>query len=216
MAQNNTAVTSQTAITPEEMERRYGKLIMQAARSKGLEDNLCLDVKQEVMVDFFCRHPERYNPERASLSTFLWMASCCKALDLKRKNHEERMATMEDRELEVVSDATHAVGASCEYTSEDAMLVLGETLRRMYRVNKNERQLQIFAMYVLKKVDRDEVAEYFGESPDYVSLVKTRLYPKFLDILADVEREDYEGHLKLSDKSLAFLNPILPLFRNAG
>ena len=207
---NDSMAIQNAMITAEEMDRDYGHIMLKAARSVGLEYNLCLDVKQEVMFDFYTRRPGRFNPARASLSSFLWIAARSKALDFKRKMHDGRLSIVEDTELLSVCDAIHCKNTTVMVGCEEAKMILCEALRRLYCGVVSEKQIRIFAMYVVAKMERETVAALTGERGDYVSLVKNRLYGKFLAHLEDIEREDLEGRLKLSAKSIAFLKPILP------
>ena len=207
---NSNSTTNNAMITPMEMDRDYGRLILHAAHSVGLDYDLCLDVKQEVMFDFFTRRLGRYNPELGKLSSFLWTASHNKALDIKQKLRDGKLVIVEEKDLLTTCDMVHGMTTTSRLSGEDAKLFLCEALRRLYRGGVSEKSMRIFAMYVIMKMERGTVAELTGEHVDYVSLVKTRLYGKFLHHLQNIEREDLDGSLKLTEKSIDFLRPVLP------
>ena len=83
--------------------RRHGQTVLGAAMTVTRNREIAEDVVQEVFLRLW-RRPERFDPERGSLRTFLAIDARGRALDLIRSHQARR--DREDREATLSSSAT--------------------------------------------------------------------------------------------------------------
>ena len=102
-----------------------------------------------------------------------------------------------------------AVPFDDSFETDDAQVITREALNRLVQ-ECGERQVELFARHALLGEDRETLAVQAGfRNADSISVVKSRLMPKFKAIMDLVLQEDYLGKMKISPDRLQFLKPHL-------
>ena len=102
-----------------------------------------------------------------------------------------------------------AVPFDDSFETDDAQVITRETLNRLVQ-ECGERQVELFARHVFLDEDRQKLAVEAGfRNADSISVVKSRLMPKFKAIMVLVLQEDYLGKMKISPDRLQFLKTYL-------
>ena len=95
------------------------------------------------------------------------------------------------------------------FETDDARVITREALNRLVQ-ECGERPVELFARHVLLGEDRQKLALQAGfRNADSISVIKSRLMPKFKAIMELVLQEDYLGKMKISPDRLQFLKPYL-------
>ena len=93
--------------------------------------------------------------------------------------------------------------------TDDARVITREVLNRLVR-DCGERQVELFVRHVFLGEVREKLAVQAGfRNADSISVVKSRLMPKFKALLNLVLQEDYLGKMTISPDRLQFLTPYL-------
>ncbi|HVB05160.1 MAG TPA: sigma-70 family RNA polymerase sigma factor [Acidimicrobiales bacterium] len=136
-----------------ELYRRHAGAVFGLARRLLNDAVLAEEVVQEVFLRLW-RQPERYDPERGSLRSFLLSASHSRAIDTLRSEGARR-----DRENR---DALRTAEAGYDLEREVADLTLAEHVRSALRSLPENEQRPIALAYFAGHTYR-EVAELLGE-----------------------------------------------------
>ena len=95
------------------------------------------------------------------------------------------------------------------FETDDAQVITREVLNRLVR-DCGERQVELFVRHAFLGEDREKLAVQAGfRNADSISVVKSRLMPKFKALIELVLQEDYLGKMKLSPNRIQFLPPYL-------
>ena len=102
-----------------------------------------------------------------------------------------------------------AVPFDDSFETDDTRVITREALNRLVQ-ECGERQVELFVRHAFLGEDREKLAVQAGfRNADSISVVKSRLMPKFRAIMDLVLQEDYLGKMKLSPNRIQFLTPYL-------
>jgi RNA polymerase sigma-70 factor (ECF subfamily) len=166
----------------EQFYTTYRKLIFAFAIKHGLSGTEAEEVVQETVITVARNLPEfRYDPERCSFKTWLFNLTLWRIQDQLRKRHPDDVSM--HRKLEQ-ADRTSTVervpGPESERLNalweQEWKQDLFERALQHVKARVEEKQFQVFDLYVLQKWPARKVARSLGVSLPRVYVTKHRLY----------------------------------------
>ncbi len=181
---------------------RNKDIITKASKDAGVRECDRMLVVEDLAIKFgqgkLVFDPSRGVKESTFMCRVAYNAGCTMARAV-------REVELKEKEWNVIPDR-HA--GTCGFSASDIRLLVKEALNRLAR-ECEKRKVELLVRYVLLEEDRDAVARAYGETPDNVSLIKTRWLPRLKAHLKDAIREDEAGKLVLSPNRIDFLKPLL-------
>ena len=164
----------------------YWRLIYAVARRSGLDEFEAEEVVQETVITAARKIPEfRYEPALGSFRGWLLTIARWRIADQFRKRQiEEPPRTEQIAELAVTNFDT-------VWAEEWERHLLGSGLEILKRKVSSE-QFQLFECYVIKGWPAQKVAEVLGVRANSVYLAKNRLSPMLREIVARIEKGEYQ------------------------
>jgi RNA polymerase sigma factor (sigma-70 family) len=164
----------------------YWRLIYAVARRSGLDEFEAEEVVQETVITAARKIPEfRYDPAVGSFRGWLLTIARWRIADQFRKRQIEEPATIE--QIAELAETTF----DNIWTEEWEKHLLDAALEILKRRVSPE-QFQLFECYVIKRWPAPKVAEVLGVRTNLVYLAKNRLSPMLREIVARIEKGEYQ------------------------
>ena len=190
-------MTNQTAFNPnfpqlatisaDDFYKTYLKYMVSVARSETINHYDTDDVISNVMYKIFVEKKCTYNPERGPFLPYLATMVRNETRSLYRK--ERRYQYYEEQDMERLCDDS---GMTCQTKacSKEFTAWIEEGIRRLRSEFRSQLQVNAFLIMVIGEKRAMDVAKILNVRPDYVSLAKNRLLPRFRFILRKIAKED--------------------------
>jgi RNA polymerase sigma factor (sigma-70 family) len=164
----------------------YWRLIYAVARRSGLDEFEAEEVVQETVIAAARKIPEfRYDPTVGSFRGWLLTIARWRIADQFRKRTAEESASLEQiTELAVTN-------FDSVWAEEWEKHLLGSALEILKRKVSPE-QFQLFECYVIKGWSAQKVAKVLRVRANSVYLAKNRLSPMLREIVARIEKGEYQ------------------------
>jgi RNA polymerase sigma factor (sigma-70 family) len=164
----------------------YWRLIYAVAKRSGLDEFEAEEAVQETIITVARKIPEfRYDPSIGSFRGWLLTIARWRIADQFRKRSVEESATPEQITDLAVTNFENV------WAEEWERHLLGSALEILKRKVSPE-QFQLFECYVIKGWSAQKVAETLGVRANSVYLAKNRLSPMLQDIVARIEKGEYQ------------------------
>lgn len=161
--------------------QRYGALIRDYGRRRGLQSSDCDDLLQDVLLSLTKSMPGfRYDPTKGRLRSYLKAVAL---RTLSRKAGQKPASTSLDAVGDPIAEEDeHWEAAWRQHHVRRALERLGKEFP--------ERTLTAFSFYVLEGRAADETAELLGMSLDSVYQAKSRVLRRVSDLVADQVQDE--------------------------
>jgi RNA polymerase sigma factor (sigma-70 family) len=170
----------------QEFFETYWRLIHAVAKRSGLDEFEAEEVVQETVISVARKIPEfRYDPSIGSFRGWLLTIARWRIADQFRKRNTEESATSDQ-----IADLATANFESI-WAEEWERHLLSGALAILKRKVSSE-QFQLFECYVIKGWSPQKVAEALGVRINSVYLAKNRLSPILQEIVARIEKGEYQ------------------------
>ena len=163
---------------------RYGPLIRDYGRRRGLQPSDCDDLLQDVLLSLSkAMSGFTYDPQKGRLRSYL-KATTMRAISRRARQNDGI------RSLDTLEDVEHP-GAEDDDPWEEAWRRhhVRRALDRM-RSEFNERTLTAFSLYVLEGRPAQEAAEVLGASIEAVYQSKSRVLKRLSGLVAEQVRDE--------------------------
>lgn len=176
---------------------RYQGIIIDVGHSRGLTEDECNDLVQEVMLRFFQRLKTfSFNPDIAKFRTYFSRIITGKIIDIIRK----RMTTFPD----MLSQDESILGIHPPLQEEIDKYIFAEwrklILQQAKEILKNKvdaKTYQAFELYAEQQRDIRKVSEALGMSPNQIYVAKNRCIKMLNKILREMNKADPDLELSL-------------------
>lgn len=163
---------------------RYGSLIRDYGRRRGLQPSDCDDLLQDVLLSLSKAMPGfTYDPQKGRLRSYL-KAITMRAIS-RRARQNDGVRALDT--LEGVEDPAAEEDAPWEEAWRQHHV--RRALERM-RSEFNERTLTAFSLYVLEGRPAQEAAEVLGASVEVVYQSKSRILKRLSELVAEQVRDE--------------------------
>ena len=184
-------------------DKDYKLVIFQACKDAKLR---CCDWEavKNLVLEKYAQGRIEYNPTKKAKPTsdYYAIAKNC-AIDMLRK---QRFVELDDKEEAEIRDE-HDQFAMME--GEDEKGIVEEAFKRLAVECRDRQKVQILLRYVVNGEERTRLAEEFGVTDDFVSLVKNRWLPRLQKLVREVMQEDANGKLRFSNDDIRYLKPYM-------
>ena len=176
-----------TTISADDFYKAYLKYMVSVARSENINHYDTDDVISQVMQKIFVEKKCTYNPERGPFLPYLATMVRNEARSLYRK--ERRYQCFDEQDMERLCDESDMTCQIKAYSKEFAAWI-EEGICRLRSEFRSQLQVDAYLMMVIGRKRAKDVAKILNVRPDYVSVAKIRLHPRFQAILREIEKED--------------------------
>ena len=215
---NIPAVPTRSAV---KFSRKNDKIMDKALSHTGLPESEWDIVKTDLALQYE-KDGLGFDPERGvKESTFVYMKAKCRGIDEFRKeklgrfvelNSVEALDSDEDCDGKWWEEIPDERTFSRAWEDEDIRFVVKEALNRLYNwlehhsedKDSAREQLEVLVRQLTGE-KREVLHRDYGRAEDNISLIKTRLISLLNYYCKQVDREDYDGKLKLSPDRVWFL-----------
>ncbi len=184
-------------------DKEYRLVIFQACKAATLR-RCDWEAVENLVLEKYAQGRIEYDPMRKEKPTSYYYAiarNC--AIDEVRK---QRFAAL-DEKLEAGIRDEHERFTMME--KEDEKKIVVEAFKRLAMECRDRQKVQILLRYVVNGEERTRLAEEFGVTDDFVSLVKNRWLPRLQKLVREVMQEDANGKLRFSTDDIRYLKPYM-------
>ena len=173
-------------ISADDFYKTYLKYMVSVARSETSNHYDADDVVSNVMYKIFVEKKCTYNPERGPFLPYLATMVRNEARSLYRK--ERRYQCFDEQDMERLCDES---GMTCQIKAcyKEFTAWIDEGIRRLRSEFRSQLQVDAYLMMVIGRKRAKDVAKILNVRPDYVSVAKIRLHPRFKAILRKIDQE---------------------------
>ena len=184
-------------------DKDYKLVIFQACKDAKLR---CCDWEavKNLVLEKYAQGRIEYDPARGTKPTTYYyvVAFHCAKDELRKQRFVEL-----DSKLEAEIRDEHDLFAMIEKKDEQRIVV--EAFKRLAMECRDKQKLQILLRYVVNGEARTRLAEEFGVTDGFVSLVKSRWLPRLQKLVRQVIQEDRDGKLNFHKNDLRYLKPYM-------
>lgn len=192
-----TAMTNQTTFNPDfpqlatisadDFYKTYLNYMVSVARSETSNHYDADDVVSNVMYKIFVEKKCTYNPERGPFLPYLATMVRNEARSLYRK--ERHYQCFDEQDMERLCDENDMT-CQIKACSKEFAAWIEEGIRRLRSEFRSQLQVDAYLMMVLGGKHAKDVDKILNVRPNYASVAKNRLHPRFQAILREIETED--------------------------
>ena len=174
-------------MTADVFYKTYRPFMFSIAKSHGFCQLDAEAIISNLMIKIFVDKKCGYNPKRGPFRYYLaaMTRNECRSFRLK----EKRFNYLEEKDIEKLCDDNEMFTPMSGY-SRGTIEWIEEGVRRLRKEVRSQIQVDAFIMMVIGRMSPTEVSEELNVRPDYVSVAKIRLHPRFKAILREIENED--------------------------
>jgi RNA polymerase sigma-70 factor, ECF subfamily len=166
---------------------RYGELIRGFGRRRGLSQNDCDDLVQDVITNFLSALPSfRYDPAKGRFRGYL-KTIAVRAI-LRRSCQSDPAVALPDLDAAAIDDSS-AAGTDAQWESEWRQYHLRMAMRTI-EVEFGSADRAAFQQYAVDGVDVKKTAETVGLKVEQVYQAKSRIMRRLSELIAEQTREE--------------------------
>jgi len=183
-------------------DKEYRPVIFRGCKAARLR-RCDWEAVENLLLEEYAHGRIEYDPQNAKPTGYYYAIAKNCAIDEVRKR---RFAEL-DEKLEAGIRDEHERFTMME--KEDEKKIVVEAFKRLAVECRDRQKIQILLRYVVNGEERARLAEEFGVTDDFVSLVKNRWLPRLQKLVREVMQEDANGKLRFSNADIRFLKPYM-------